>query len=466
MLAHFIFLSLLHCISSYIVVPDDCYSNATCHHCRSLHYYLQNSSKYITHNTQLLFLPGVYCLHNDLVIENVYNISLIGRSNEYSNTSTIIQCNSSVGIVMKNITNLSVENMVIKNCWASSFSAAVTIKECSSVKLNHIQIYHIHYSSKDGMCLKGFNVMGDSYLDHISCDKQMRFDYYETNTSLNNQMIFLDHYNIVGNFTDRCAIYIGLNQFSYSLTFHILNTNAKRLQGIFLEMKAKHSLFPNTIILANCRFNDDYYKTHQHLYVVLFNLFGVSAYFNSCHFVNCNKRILGLESGTVVFSYCTFHHNKIYYGLITIDHYSNLTIEHCKFYKIRANIVIYLDAKQGFQDVNCTQTVTVIIKNTTFVAVDNHLQMSLLKGLISVLCARLLMIGPIKFNNITDLTVIRIVKSTITIYGYIEFTENIVVTLITYSECESVTLLLFMLCNMMVVTFCIHTYCNLHCPAL
>ena len=91
-------------------------------------------------NTSLIILNYFsyqewHCLHNDLVIENVHNISLIGRSNDYSNTSTIIQCNSSVGIVMKNITNLSVENMVIKNCWASSFSAAVTIKECSSVKL-------------------------------------------------------------------------------------------------------------------------------------------------------------------------------------------------------------------------------------------------------------------------------------------------------------------------------------------
>ena len=121
MLAHFIFLSLLHLISSYTVVPDDYYTNATCHHCHNLHYYLQNSTKYFTHNTQLLFLSGVHCLYIDLVIENVHNISLIGRSNDFSNTSAIIQCNSSVGIIMRNITNLSVENMMIKIVWFIHF---------------------------------------------------------------------------------------------------------------------------------------------------------------------------------------------------------------------------------------------------------------------------------------------------------------------------------------------------------
>ena len=313
MLAHFIFLSLLHLISSYMytVVSDDCYSNTTCHHCHNLHYYLQNSSKYFTHNTQLLFLPGVHCLHNDLVIENVHNISLIGRSNDYSNTSAIIQCNSSVGIIMKNISNLSLKNMVIKNCLANSFSAAVTIKECSGVKLTHIQIYHTHYSSKYGMCLKGFNVMDDSYLDHISCDKQMRFEYYETNTSLNNHMISLDHYDIVGNFTDRCAIYIALNQFSYSLTFHILNTNPRKFLESLMKVQAQHTFKRNTMIMTNCKLQ--FSENHDNLDFLYF--FKVHVYFNNCQFINHDRETLMsiYESEFVVFSFCIFHHNTIQY---------------------------------------------------------------------------------------------------------------------------------------------------------
>ena len=54
--------------------------------------------------TYILFLQRVHYLHNDLVIENVHNISLIGRSNDYSNTTRIVfQCNSSVGIIVNNL---------------------------------------------------------------------------------------------------------------------------------------------------------------------------------------------------------------------------------------------------------------------------------------------------------------------------------------------------------------------------
>ena len=447
MLAHFILLSLLHFIASYTVIPDDCHTNATCHHCHNLHYYLHNGAKYFTHNAQILFLPGVHCLHTDLVIENVHNISLIGRSNDFSNTtSAIIQCNSSVGIIMRNVTNLSVENMVIKNCLASLYSAAVIIKECGGVKLHHVQIHHTHHWSNYIICLKGFNVMGNSYLDHISCDKQIFFDYYETNTSLHNQNISLDHYNTVGNFTDRCAVYIGLRQFSYSLTFHILNTSPKQLQGSFLEV---NSLKSNTVVIANCLLNDDHYKTNQHLLY----LFGVNAYFCSCQFINYdrNELISIFKNEIVVFSYCIFHHNKIHYGLIRVNRSSSITIEHCKFYENTASIFDYIRKQyinEKFYDHNCAQTDIVIIKNTTF-----YTNKFLRSSLMTVLCARLILTGPIKFHNITDLTAnpsilhaaysftsctaIRLVKSTITIYGYIEFSQNILGALIMYSECET-----------------------------
>ena len=450
MLAYFILLLLLQLISSYTVVPDDYHLNVTCQDCHNLQWYLQNSTKYFTHNTQLLFLPGQHCLHTDLVIENVHNISLIGRSNEYSNTTNIIiQCNSSVGIIMKNVTNISVENMVIKNCLPNSFSAAVTIKECSSVKLNHIQIFHTHQWSQKGICLKGYNVMGKSYFNYISCDKQINFDYYETNSSFHDQMIFLDHYNILSNFTDRCAIYVGLNQFSYTLTVHILNTNPKQIHKRFLEVQSKSLSKSNTMVITNCRFIDN---QDPHLLCLV----GVNAYFNRCQFENndCKMLISVSKSEILVFSYCTFHHNKMIYSLIaTVYHFSNIKTEHCNFYENSASILVHMDKrnpKEKIYYINCTQIVTVIIKNTTFNK-NNFLRTSFM----TIGCARLLLIGPVKFHNIIDLTTntssdhihkffstissttIQVVKSTVIIYGYIEFSQNKVATLITYDQCES-----------------------------
>ena len=94
--------------SVYNVTTDDhYYPNTTCHHCHNLQHYLLNT-KYFTSDTQLLFLPGLHHLHTDLIIQNVHNISLIGSTTNDTTPDTAIQCNSSVGIVMTNITNLIV----------------------------------------------------------------------------------------------------------------------------------------------------------------------------------------------------------------------------------------------------------------------------------------------------------------------------------------------------------------------
>ena len=240
--------------------------------------------------------------------------------------------------------------------------------------------------------------MGRSYFNYISCDKQINFDYYETNSSFHDQMIFLDHYNILSNFTDRCAIYVGLNQFSYTLTVHILNTNPKQIHKRFLEVQSKSLSKSNTMVITNCLFIDN---QDPHLLCLV----GVNAYFNRCQFENndCKMLISVSKSEILVFSYCTFHHNKMIYGLIaTVYDFSNIRTEHCNFYENSASILVYMHKKnprEEFYHINCTQIVTVIIKNTTFNK-NNFLRTSFM----TIGCARLLLIGPVKFHNITDLT--------------------------------------------------------------
>ena len=94
----------------YTVTPDDhYYPNTTCHHCHNLQHYLLNVTKYFTSNTQLFFLPGLHHLHINLIIQNVHNISLIGSTANGTTLDTaIIQCNSSVGITLSNITDFTI----------------------------------------------------------------------------------------------------------------------------------------------------------------------------------------------------------------------------------------------------------------------------------------------------------------------------------------------------------------------
>ena len=80
-----IFVSLLHLITAtgvYYVTPDDDQSdiNNDCpidHECHTLQYYLLNTSKYFTSNTQLHFLQGNFYINDDIVINSLHNFSLV-----------------------------------------------------------------------------------------------------------------------------------------------------------------------------------------------------------------------------------------------------------------------------------------------------------------------------------------------------------------------------------------------------
>ena len=176
----FLLSSLLHITTCavYTVTPDDHhYPNTTCHHCHNLQHYLLNITKYFTSNTQLLFLPGLHHLHTDLIIQNVHNISLIGSTANGTTLDTvIIQCNSSVGIVMANITNLIMSNMVIKGCNKSTqrvygvnqqVYVAVNIKNSFDVILSYVHIYMENKYILHTYSLLGINVLGKSKFSNL-----------------------------------------------------------------------------------------------------------------------------------------------------------------------------------------------------------------------------------------------------------------------------------------------------------
>ena len=438
MLSYFVLLAFLRLTASYTVIPDDgYYPNATCLHCHNLQYYFQNASKYFTSNIQLLFLPGLHYLYTDIIIENVHNVSIIGRN---SDMSSVIQCNSSVGIIMKNITNLLIENMAIQNCQTNS--AAVIITECNGVKLLYLKIYHLPHRHKQiqGISLLGHNMMGNVYLNHITCDEQLRFYYNKSNATGTNHVIFLEHYSImnVENFTQSytyAAVYVELSEFyNYSLMFQISNTTIK---SNLVLVKSKCTVKCNTIVFTNCQFDDYNYKSESYLLALI----NINAYITNCHFVNHYRDLLiGMKGGeTVVISYCTFHHNKINGGLIyTWVILPNITIDHCEFYNNTGSIINARASRSRFPKFSCAKIITVSIKNTTFLA--NKLSASL----ISIDCSRLLLMGAVRFhrNNINlaalfdpavlENSLIVAHNTTITLYGYIEFLQNTVGSLIQY----------------------------------
>ena len=110
-----IFISLLHLITAtgvYYVKPDDDQSdiNNDCpidHECHTLQYYLLNTSKYFTSNTQLHFLQGNFYINDDIVIDSLHNFSLVGSGVN----DNLIECSTPSLIAIINCTNTVIKNI-------------------------------------------------------------------------------------------------------------------------------------------------------------------------------------------------------------------------------------------------------------------------------------------------------------------------------------------------------------------
>ena len=239
--------------SVYTVVPADVhlYDNTTCHHCHKLQHYLLNITKYFTSNTQLLFQPGLHHLHTDLIIHNVHNISLIGGTTNGTIRDTAIQCNSSVGIVMTNITNLIVTNIAVRNCLGNK--AAVLINLCTDVQLRHVVIEESH----NFYGIVGINIF------YITSNA-LNVIYNETLVDMENHSLSINHYhnNDINNTFFQSKIMLKLMQQTYRVNVQLSHSIFQGLTcATAINMTFKNDgLQQNYIAIKHCWFFNSYGK--------------------------------------------------------------------------------------------------------------------------------------------------------------------------------------------------------------
>ena len=319
------------------MTPDDHYypANTTCHHCHNLQHYLLNITKYFTSNTQLLFLPGLHHLHTDLIIQNVHNISLIGSTaNSTTLDTVIIQCTSSVGIVMTNITNLSMSNMVITGCEKiekhTVNKVAVTIENCFNVILSWMHIYMEDKDILHTYSLWGSNVLGKSKFGNMSCNKIILY-YNDVQVRNINNTIWIDHFQQVEHINTFLTIDLMFYQHLYQITVQLSHLTLQHQPKEFL-----HGTVSNTnLYIMNCQF-----LTNQ------FPLFNIKVAINNDH-------------STIKFINCKFLNNSNLTPLIISD--VNVTIINCIFNG--SSVILQLPSGESY----INTTTALIIKNTQFI---------------------------------------------------------------------------------------------------
>ena len=386
----------------YTVTPDDhYYPNTSCHHCHNLQHYLLNITKHFTSNTQLLFLPGLHHLHTDLIIQNVHNISLIGSTANGTTLDTVIQCNSSVAIVMTNITNLTLSDIIVKNCKSDRhMNAAILIMECGNVQWTRVTVDSI---SSNGII--GINVLGDSHFSYIK-GHMLSISYNDTKAaqSDSNHTVLIDHYIIISNYSSvKSVLNLHISQNFYKVKAVLANTRVCWLNntnsGIFVvfDDNGKHQ---NVIIIKNSQFNHNTNVTYLLNFIISNRVSNSTIWIENCDFLN-NKAKGG---------YFITRFNGLF---------AKVLIHSCKFYNNKKILIIRQETlilpsfilQQGW----FTQ---LFIKNTSFSLTDNI-------HLLSLENAKLYLQGQVIFhNNNCYKSVIHLRQSDITFVDYNEFSTN------------------------------------------
>ena len=410
----------------YTVTPDDHYHpNTTCRHCHNLQHYLLNITKYFTSNTQLLFLPGLHHLHTDFTIQNVHNISLIGSTANGTTLDTvIIQCNSSVGIIMNNIADLTVKNIVLKQCGIitkhlvnlSIFfytEKAIILTHCLNVQLKNITIFgkNIYYIYP----LVAINILGNSSFEHLTCNG-FAVEYNEANAHGKDHKLLIENYNVL----DYNAVYlphqniimVHMYQYSYKIELKVCNTKFIGLQhvGLFLA-RLQFNTFGNVFHFSNLvieLLNNEYSGKESTFLIDTYGKSEETKYHNQIHFLNCK-----------------FQHNKLNV-LLEMHGTLNITLEKCTF------------AHSQFQIIHAEllneNTITII--NTSFSFIVNP------TWLIEIVDATLRLEGPVVFTEIEQMmgtpyaAIIYLHNANsnyISFHNYIEFSA-ITISTIVYSH--------------------------------
>ena len=455
----------------YTVTPDDhYYPNTTCHHCHNLQHYLLNITKYFTSNTQLLFLPGLHHLHTDLIVQNVHNISLIG-STANGTLDTIIQCKSSVGIVMTNITNLIMRNMIIRNCITNTSQVGIKVFEndmlcviflysCFKVHMQHMEIYNTLLKRS----LLASNILGSFTLNEIK-SKELRIVYTDnymnlttkikqtvlninqfeliTMTTSNNKAeeenAFDNTTNIIVN--DLLAIYDSPMRYLYPIclsyyTDFLLNYKQDEvidsMKAFGIKLEVLQTSYSVSAMISNSTFenlNHNNLDSHMHFLDIKLNRcnksFQNAIYIQNHNFIN-NR--LSSTSSLLSFSSfsCSTAIGKEDVIKILDCNFINNTIAFTYTYYTKSSILdVYADIYISgclFQNDLLPFLELSSIKHSTLFLENSKFKFIITTNVIKLFNVHLILIGPVIFSNMKASQLIN-TNSDITIYNYIEYSN-------------------------------------------
>ena len=305
--------------------------------------YYFNTIKYIVSNTELHFLKGTHKLYTDFIIQNVENISLIGEKPAgLMMLSTIYCAKSSVNIVLQYITNLTIQNIRLRNYQTTYYgffdlhphipqaSTFIVIHDCYHIYIENVTLQYQYIKQPVSTSLMIINVLGNSGLTNIwsnelrlvytdsnkmltECDNELTinnyiaeyFDYKLEKYNFQNPYDTFPWINYANDYKTLTAVSLVLKQNSYKITVKLINTTFLALNYNKIVSVTSSSYINNVILIENCSFqsNTQYSYTQKSIIAInqsvcKSNLPGNNVIsIKHCSFTNNQRQgvILGIE---------------------------------------------------------------------------------------------------------------------------------------------------------------------------
>ena len=253
------------------VLPDNS-TNVSCpsQPCATLSQYcLHNGTLPVVSNVEYHFLPGEHHVPANMILQNLYNFSVIGTVNNSSSPVVLVGCSQSyvINIIESHFVNIN--NIVFKHCNKLPDNKTqltnLRISCCFSCKIENITL--LQYG------ITGYNLIGKSYLSNIKtevmhfsetccqvillrytlCLLWHNYSNYMHNVTIN-QLLIQNSTTYKLRKYPNAGLYMNLDYTMYKVKLLLVDSKFYIMNQRALVIRGKLSLTTKQIFVINCTF--------------------------------------------------------------------------------------------------------------------------------------------------------------------------------------------------------------------
>lgn len=313
-------------VCAFCIYPTDADPIGNASECNHLATYISQPSYYFKSNAEFYFLPGIHVMESsDLVIKEVNNISLIGKT-DFVNGSVyqeaIIQCRGSSGIIFQGTVNLTVTNLTFLDCTVQheGTNSALVFANVADVVISGVSIQN---AFGNGVLVQ--SASGYFFIDKSSFTNISDTAIYWMNNGVVSSTFDFTSYDIANTAVPRSISITRCSFFRNNASVTIINGTARiyssSFAGTLIEGIGVRSEYSD-VLIYDCMFGK--------MRTALKMSDNSRTLIRSCAFDSANYGVDEVDSNYTAIEYSNFSNTAC---AVRTTHNKLLRVHNCKFWE-------------------------------------------------------------------------------------------------------------------------------------